>query len=149
MTRSEFDAQILAMKSEGAKKIAAMKEAVDGIDMQIAQVEQSIETARLHMKTLVVQKKAINTRIGVMKREMKAKRDEFIKAHLDSQTSNLAEASEQNILYELKRRGWKGVISKDTEDGDVREFDLEKRWDEQEDVEVIDAEEFNHAPLAC
>jgi hypothetical protein len=149
MTRSEFDAQILAMKSEGAKKIAAMKEAVDGIDMQIAQVEQSIETARLQMKTLVVQKKAINTRIYVMKRELKAKRDEFINAHLDSQTSNLAEASEQNILYELKRRGWKGVISKDTEDGNVREFDLEKRWDEQEDVEVIDAEEFNHAPLAC
>lgn len=149
MTRSEFDAQVLAMKQEGAKRIAAMKEAVERIDMEIATVNETIERARLHVKTLTVQKKALNTRIDVMKREFKAKRDAFVKEHLDSTTSNLADAPDSNIFYELKRRGWKGVISRDIEDGGVREFDLEKKWEEQEDVEVIDSEEFNHAPLAC
>lgn len=131
MTRSEFDAQVLAMKQEGAKRIAAMKEAVDGIDMQIATVNETIERARLYIKTLTVQKKALNTRIDVMKREFKEKRDAFVKEHLDSTTSNLAEANTLNIVYELRRRGFGGIIQ-NGENGEA--YDLDKHdWKQDED----------------
>jgi len=54
----------------------------------------------------------------------------FIKENEPSTTSNLAEATIENILYELRRRSFSGIIT-DTETG--RDFDINKaEWKREE-----------------
>ena len=60
--------------------------------------------------------------------EWNAKINAFIKENEQSTTSNLAEANTLNIIYELRRRGFKGVVKQLSEDGAIvlGEYDLDK-----------------------
>jgi hypothetical protein len=60
--------------------------------------------------------------------EWNAKINAFIKENEQSTTSNLAEANTLNIIYELRRRGFKGVVMLTSEDGAtvLESYDLEK-----------------------
>ena len=61
--------------------------------------------------------------------EWNAKVNAFIKEHEPSTTSNLAEATTLNIVYELRRRGFDGIVSKvDDETGDCESYDLQKQF---------------------
>ena len=59
----------------------------------------------------------------------------FTKEHLGQQTSNLAEADTLNIIYELRRRGYHGIIHKLAEDGTtvIEEYDIQKKdWKDKD-----------------
>jgi hypothetical protein len=60
--------------------------------------------------------------------EWNSKINAFIKENEQSTTSNLAEANTINIIYELRRRGFKGVVMQLSEDGAnvLESFDLDK-----------------------
>ena len=54
----------------------------------------------------------------------------FIKENEPSTTSNLAEANTLNIVYELRRRGFEGIVQND-EIGEL--YDLDKHdWKQDE-----------------
>ena len=54
----------------------------------------------------------------------------FIKEHEPSTTSNLAEATTLNIVYELRRRGFDGVIQRlGEEPNDYESYDLQKQFE--------------------
>jgi hypothetical protein len=62
--------------------------------------------------------------------EWDAKISAFIKENEGSTTSNLAEATTLNIVYELRRRGFSGIIQNDAI-GEL--YDLDKHdWDNGE-----------------
>ena len=69
--------------------------------------------------------------------EWNAKINAFIKENEQSTTSNLAEASTLNIIYELRRRGYKGCVIQSSEDGKIvlESYDLDKQDWKQEDEE--------------
>ena len=60
--------------------------------------------------------------------EWNAKINAFIKENEQSTTSNLAEANTLNIIYELRRRGFKGIVMLQSEDGAnvLESYDLDK-----------------------
>lgn len=127
MTRSEFDQQIRELKnkkgnaireiaglqSEIKEEIAAKHRQVNDIYKEIAKLNQSLQG--YHQKRLAVEKEW-NTKISA-----------FIRENEPSTTSNLAEATTTNIIYELRRRGFGGIVSK-VEDGtgDCESYDLDK-----------------------
>ena len=67
--------------------------------------------------------------------EWGAKVNEFIRENEPFTTSNLADAETVNIVYELRRRGWQGIITKVDENGElVGRFDLQKQFEPEEEV---------------
>ena len=68
--------------------------------------------------------------------EWNAKVNAFIKEHEPSTTSNLAEATTLNIVYELRRRGFDGIISRDVED-EIERYDLQKQFGNGEASESV------------
>ena len=66
--------------------------------------------------------------------EWNAKINAFIKENEQSTTSNLAEANTINIIYELRRRGFKGCVIQPSEDGKIvlASYDLDKNdWNRE------------------
>ena len=133
MTRSEFDQQIRELKnkkgnaireiaglqSEIKEEIAAKHRQINDIYKEIAKLNQSLQG--YHQKRLAVEKEW-NTKINA-----------FIRENEPSTTSNLAEATTTNIIYELRRRGFGGIVSKvEDETGDCESYDLDKTdWNKE------------------
>ena len=134
MTRSEFDQQIRELKnkkgnaireiaglqSEIKEEIAAKHRQVNDIYKEIAKLNQSLQG--YHQKRLAVEKEW-NTKISA-----------FIRENEPSTTSNLAEATTTNIIYELRRRGFAGIVSKDADElSDSESYDIQKMdWKREE-----------------
>ena len=127
MTRSEFDKQIRELKnkkgnaireiaslqSEIKEEIAAKHRQINDIYKEIAKLNQSLQG--YHQKRLAVEKEW-NTKINA-----------FIRENEPSTTSNLAEATTTNIIYELRRRGFSGVVNKPKDDSlEMEVYDLDK-----------------------
>jgi phage host-nuclease inhibitor protein Gam len=135
MTRSEFDYQIREMKnkkgyvireiaslqSEIKEEIAAKHRQINDIYKEIAKLNQSLQG--YHQKRLAVEK------------EWNAKINAFIRENEPSTTSNLAEATTTNIIYELRRRGFAGIVSKDADElSDSESYDIQKMdWKREEE----------------
>ena len=61
--------------------------------------------------------------------EWNAKVNAFIRENEPSTTSNLAEATTTNIIYELRRRGFDGIVTRiDHETGDAEEYNITKQF---------------------
>ncbi len=138
MTRSEFDQQIREMKnkkgnaireiaslqSEIKEEIAAKHRQINDIYKEIAKLNQSLQG--YHQKRLAVES------------EWNAKISAFIRENEPSTTSNLADATTTNIIYELRRRGYEGVIKLiDHANGDEEweSYDIQKKDWKQENEE--------------
>lgn len=60
-------------------------------------------------------------------RELKNKKGNAIRENEPSTTSNLAEATTTNIIYELRRRGFSGVVNKPKDESlEMEVYDLDK-----------------------
>lgn len=128
MTRSEFDQQIrelknkrnaairevAAIQSEIKEEIASKKRMIQEIGKEVQKLKQSLQGYHQHRIALDA--------------EWNAKINAFIKENEQSTTSNLAEANTLNIIYELRRRGFKGVVMLQSEDGAnvLESYDLDK-----------------------
>ena len=134
MTRIEFDQAVREMKnkagnairdvaaiqSEIKEEIAAKHRQINDIYKEIAKLNQSLQG--YHQKRLAVES------------EWNAKIQAFIRENEPSTTSNLAEATTTNIIYELRRRGFSGVVNKPKDCSlEMEVYDLDKTdWNHDE-----------------
>lgn len=136
MTRKEFDTQIRDLKKKRNDILANFTHIQADLKEEIAIKYRDLESTRKEISKL---KQALTTftkeRIHI-EAEWNEKIHTFIKENESSTTSNLAEAPTTNIIYELRRRGFHGIIRKnkpitsedDTYDSDEESYDLSKQF---------------------
>ena len=108
--------EIATLQSEIKEEIAAKHRQIDDIRKDISKLQASLQG--YHQRRI-----ALET-------EWNAKVNAFIKEHEPSTTSNLAEATTLNIVYELRRRGFDGVIQRlGEEPNDYESYDLQKQFE--------------------
>ena len=105
--------EIATLQSEIKEEIAAKHRQINDIHKEISKLQASLQG--YHQRRI-----ALET-------EWNAKVNAFIRENEPSTTSNLAEATTINIVYELRRRGFDGVISRDVDD-DIERYDLQKQF---------------------
>jgi chromosome segregation ATPase len=147
MTRTEFDSQIrelknkkgaaireiAAMQSEIKEEIASKHRQIDEIHKDISKLNQSLQG--YHQRRIALENEwSAKVNAFIRENEWSAKVNAFIRENEPSTTSNLAEATTLNIVYELRRRGFGGIVSKvDDETGDNESYDLDKNdWNQEE-----------------
>lgn len=128
MTRTEFDQQIRELKSKrnaAAREIAALQ---SEIKEEIAAKNRTILELGKEIQKLKQSLQGYHLRRIALDNEWNTKINAFIKENEPSTTSNLAEASTLNIIYELRRRGYKGCVIQPSEDGKIvlESYDLDK-----------------------
>ena len=111
--RGDAIREIATLQSEIKEEIAAKHRLMNDIRKDISKLQASLQG--YHQRRI-----ALET-------EWNAKVNAFIKENEPSTTSNLAEATTLNIVYELRRRGFDGVISRDV-DYDIERYDLNKQF---------------------
>jgi seryl-tRNA synthetase len=127
MTRTEFDQQIRELKSKrnaAAREVAALQ---SEIKEEIAAKNRTIQEFTKEIQKLKQSLQGYHQRRIALDNEWNAKINAFIKENEPSTTSNLAEASTLNIIYELRRRGYMGIVQKDgTDESESELYDLTK-----------------------
>jgi seryl-tRNA synthetase len=127
MTRKEFDQQIRELKSKrnaAAREVAALQ---SEIKEEIAAKNRTIQEFTKEIQKLKQSLQGYHQRRIALDNEWNAKINAFIKENEPSTTSNLAEASTLNIIYELRRRGYMGIVQKDgTDESGSELYDLTK-----------------------
>ena len=108
--------EIATLQSEIKEEIAAKHRQINDIHKEISKLQASLQG--YHQRRI-----ALET-------EWNAKVNAFIRENEPSTTSNLAEATTLNIVYELRRRGFDGVISRlGEEPNDYESYDLQKQFE--------------------
>ena len=130
MTRTEFDNQVRAMKAkrdEASRPVRNFQQVLKEQMRQKSRIVQDqladIAKIKHHLHLLGVEHEKINDEWG-------GKIRAFIEEYESHTTSNLAEAETLNIMYELRRRGFSGMISKpcpEAENG-LEAYDLNKTF---------------------
>lgn len=127
MTRTEFDQQIRELKSKRNEAIREVANLQSEIKEEIASKNRTIQEFKKEIQKLKQSLQGYHQRRIVLESEWNAKINAFIKEYEPSTTSNLAEASTLNIIYELRRRGYMGIVQKDGADESESElYDLSK-----------------------
>ena len=123
MTRTEFDNQLREMKAKRAEALRPvmdmqreLREKIAAKNRTIAEMGAEVQKMKHHLKLLSAQ----NTRIND---EHSAKIKAFIDEYESHTTSNLAEADTLNIIYELRNRGFIGIVHDNIHGCD---YDLDK-----------------------
>ena len=131
MTRSEFDQQIRELKNKKGNAIREIAAIQSELKEEIAAKHRQIGDIQREVSKLQASLQGYHQRRIALETEWNAKVNAFIKENEPSTTSNLAEATTLNIVYELRRRGFDGVITRceDSEDG-YESYDLQKQFGE-------------------
>ena len=134
MTRTEFDSQIRELKNKKGAAIREIAALQSEIKEEIASKYRQIDEIRKEISKLNQSLQGYHQRRIALENEWNAKVSAFIKENEPSTTSNLAEATTLNIVYELRRRGFGGIVNKiDNETGDCESYDLDKNdWNQKE-----------------
>ena len=137
MTRTEFDAKVRELKAAKGQAIRQVAGLQAEIKEEIASKYRQINEAKKGINKLQQSMQGYNQRRIAIENEWGAKVNEFIRENEPFTTSNLADAETVNIVYELRRRGWQGVITKVDENGElVGRFDLQKQFEPDADMMV-------------
>lgn len=123
MTRSEFDYQVRELKNKKGTAIREIDALQSEIKEEIASKHRQIDEIRKDISKLNQSLQGYHQRRIALENEWNAKVSAFIKENEPSTTSNLAEANTLNIVYELRRRGFSGIVQND-EIGEL--YDLDK-----------------------
>jgi len=127
MTRTEFDQQIRELKSKRNAAVSEIAALQSEIKEEIAAKNRTIQEFTKEIQKLKQSLQGYHQRRIALDNEWNAKINAFIKEYEPSTTSNLAEASTLNIIYELRRRGYMGIVQKDGTDEIGSElYDLSK-----------------------
>ena len=130
MTRSEFDQQVRELKNKRGNAIREIAALQSEIKEEIAAKHRQIDDIRKDISKLQASLQGYHQRRIALETEWNAKVNAFIKEHEPSTTSNLAEATTLNIVYELRRRGFDGVIQRlGEEPDDYESYDLQKQFE--------------------
>lgn len=125
MTRTEFDQKVREMRNQKNEALKPIIEMQNEIKLDL--LENKRRMTELHQKSqkLNQARLAIGQRRFNVESSFDQRISEFIKANEQSTTSNLADASTLNIVYELRRRGYGGkLLNADGEEA----YDLDKRF---------------------
>ena len=133
MTRTEFDQQIRELKSKRNAAIREVAALQSEIKEEIASKNRTIREIGKEVQKLKQSLQGYHQRRIALDTEWNAKINAFIKENEPSTTSNLAEANTLNIIYELRRRGYMGIVQKDgTEESESECYDLSKAdWNKE------------------
>ncbi|MCR5366516.1 MAG: hypothetical protein K6E67_10290 [Prevotella sp.] len=135
MTRSEFDQQIRELKNKKGKAIREIEALQSEIKEEIAAKHRQIDELQKDVAKLNQSLQGFHQRHIALENEWYAKINAFIRENEPSTTSNLAEATTINIVYELRRRGFSGIVSKtDDETGEAESYNLQKQFKPISDV---------------
>ena len=127
MTRTEFDQQIRELKSKRNAAVSEIAALQSEIKEEIAAKNRTIQEFTKEIQKLKQSLQGYHQRRIALDNEWNAKINAFIKEYEPSTTSNLAEASTLNIIYELRRRGYMGIVQKDgTAESESELYDLSK-----------------------
>ena len=128
MTRSEFDQQIRELKNKRNAAIREVAAIQSEIKEEIASKKRMIQEIGKEVQKLKQSLQGYHQRRIALDAEWNAEINAFIKENEQSTTSNLAEANTLNIIYELRRRGFKGVVMQQSEDGAtvLESYDLDE-----------------------
>ena len=108
--------EIAALQSEIKEEIAAKHRQINDLHKEVSKLQASLQG--YHQRRIALEN------------EWNAKVNAFIKENEPSTTSNLAEATTLNIVYELRRRGFDGVIQRlGEEPNDYESYDLQKQFE--------------------
>ena len=130
MTRSEFDQQVRELKNKKGNAIREIAALQSEIKEEIAAKHRQINDLYKEVSKLQASRQGYHQRRIALETEWNAKVNAFIKEHEPSTTSNLAEATTLNIVYELRRRGFDGVIQRlGEEPNDYESYDLQKQFE--------------------
>ena len=130
MTRSEFDQQVRELKNKKGDAIREIATLQSEIKEEIAAKHRQINDIHKDISKLQASLQGYHQRRIALETEWNAKVNAFIKENEPSTTSNLAEATTLNIVYELRRRGFDGVISRlGEEPNDYESYDLQKQFE--------------------
>ena len=130
MTRSEFDQQVRELKNKRGDAIREIATLQSEIKEEIAAKHRLMNDIRKDISKLQASLQGYHQRRIALETEWNAKVNAFIKEHEPSTTSNLAEATTLNIVYELRRRGFDGVIQRlGEEPNDYESYDLQKQFE--------------------
>lgn len=133
MTRSEFDQQVRELKNKKGNAIREIAALQSEIKEEIASKQRQIDEIQKEISKLKQSLQGYHQRRIALENEWYAKVNAFIRENEPSTTSNLAEATTLNIVYELRRRGFDGIVSKvDDETGDCESYDLQKQFNQSE-----------------
>jgi seryl-tRNA synthetase len=135
MTRSEFDQQIRELKNKKGNAIREIANLQSEIKEEIAAKHRQINDIYKEIAKLNQSLQGYHQRRIALENEWNAKVSAFIKENEPSTTSNLAEATTTNIIYELRRRGFAGIVSKDADElSDSESYDIQKMdWKREEE----------------
>ena len=123
MTKIEFDKQIRELKDRKGAAIREIATLQSEIKEEIASKRRQIGEICKEISKLKQSLQGYHQRRIALENEWEAKISAFINENLPSTTSNLAEASTLNIVYELRRRGFKGIVQNE-EAGE--QYDIDK-----------------------
>ena len=130
MTRSEFDQQVRELKNKKGNAIREIAALQSEIKEEIAAKHRQISDLHKEVSKLQASLQGYHQRRIALENEWNAKVNAFIKENEPSTTSNLAEATTLNIVYELRRRGFDGVIQRlGEEPNDYETYDLQKQFE--------------------
>ncbi len=134
MTRSEFDQQIRELKNKRNAAIREVAAIQSEIKEEIASKKRMIQEIGKEVQKLKQSLQGYHQRRIALDAEWNTKINAFIKENEPHTTSNLAEADTLNIIYELRRRGFKGCVIQPSEDGKIvlASYDLDKNdWNRE------------------
>ena len=130
MTRSEFDQQVRELKNKRGDAIREIATLQSEIKEEIAAKHRLMNDIRKDISKLQASLQGYHQRRIALETEWNAKVNAFIRENEPSTTSNLAEATTLNIVYELRRRGFDGVIQRlGEEPNDYESYDLQKQFE--------------------
>ena len=130
MTRSEFDQQVRELKNKKGNAIREIAALQSEIKEEIAAKHRQIGEIQKEISKLQASLQGYHQRRIALETEWNAKVNAFIKENEPSTTSNLAEATTLNIVYELRRRGFDGVIQRlGEEPNDYESYDLQNQFE--------------------
>ena len=130
MTRTEFDNQVRAMKAMRDEALRYVRNLQQELKEKIAAKNRIIYEMGADVKNMKYQLHLLGVEHERINNEWGGKIRAFIEEYESHTTSNLAEAQTLNIMYELRRRGFSGMISKpcpEAENG-LEAYDLNKTF---------------------
>ena len=133
MTRTEFDIAVREMKAQREAEMKPLLDTMADIRKELAIKNAQIADLVQQTTRLKAERKMYANRVNEIKEKHDHKICKFIMEWDAKTTSNLADAPVSNIIWELRNRGYKGLVSKLSEDGATEEiYDLSKRFGEDD-----------------
>ena len=138
MTRTEFDNQVREMKAKRAEALRPVTDMQRELREKIAAKNRTIAEMGAEVKKMKHQLQLLNAQNTRINDEHNAKIKAFIDEYESHTTSNLAEAGILNIIYELRRRGFSGMINRHNPEAinGVEGYDLSKTFEKQTNEEL-------------